>query len=313
MNNKNKIFLLCVFLGSLLNLSAQKKVIEIIPKINKDKSVDFYYKKNEPGSYVLQILFSELYNSSDKGFKGTVKDASGLLFTLNPIDSKKHIRYSFKRRYYRGVYKAKIIDDFTYVLPFKEGHFITVREFKNASEYFLNQEAPKNWASFGITRSYADTVRCMRKGLVVKVIDKYIDYGVEKKFTPKKNSVMVEHEDGTFATYKGFEKGSLKVKLGQTVYPQTQLGILDKSNDKYTLNFQIAYFDSKYLGLKIKKEDKKRVSKRIYINPFFKTDKGIVQLANKEEYKVFFDDKIFTAEFSKKEFKKYMKAPHLFK
>jgi hypothetical protein len=48
--------------------------------------------------------------------------------------------------------------------------------------------------------------------------------------TSKTNSITVEHEDGTIDVYKGFHKNSIFVKLGQSVYPQTNLGVLEEFN-----------------------------------------------------------------------------------
>lgn len=40
----------------------------------------------------------------------------------------------------------------------------------------------------------------------------------------------MEHEDGTIAIYNGFKKNLIFVKLGQTVYPQTELGVIEEFN-----------------------------------------------------------------------------------
>jgi hypothetical protein len=40
----------------------------------------------------------------------------------------------------------------------------------------------------------------------------------------------VVHEDGTIAVYKGLHKNSIFVQLGQSVYPQTNLGVLLEFN-----------------------------------------------------------------------------------
>ena len=296
------------FIISNLQLFSQEKLVKIKPKRNDDRSVSFYYEKDVPGTFFVQVKLSGLVNSNTGDFKGNIKNDSGVLFTIDPIDNKKPIKFSYKTKYIRGVYKAKIQEDFVYALPFQNGEKVIVAKNKNISEGFFGQEAPENWTSFGVKRIKPDTVKCIRKGVVVDIVDEFVYDSISKKFSSKTNKLLIEHPDGSFAAYKGFKKGSFLVKLGQQVYPHNSLGLLEKFNDSYKLNFQVFYLDPKITVLnKPKSETNKRVNKHIYINPFFKTDKGILQLEHKEEYEVVFDEDMFISDFTKKELKKIKK------
>ena len=62
LNMKFKISIIA-FLFIALNAFTQTKTIEIEYQRNKDHSVDFFYKKSEPGSYLLSLKFKNVKNN----------------------------------------------------------------------------------------------------------------------------------------------------------------------------------------------------------------------------------------------------------
>jgi hypothetical protein len=155
----------------------------------------------------------------------------------------------------------------------------------------------------------SDTICSMRKGVVVEVSNVYNDNSSrDAYYTSKRNSVIVEHADGTFAEYKGFKKNGIFVKLGQTVFPQTELGVIEKYDLKhYRLDFSVYYLSDKYL-----KENRNQTLKGYknsykYIAPFFITQEGEAVLQSKNEYTTVLNETIITQEFSRSEKKKYLK------
>lgn len=312
---KVRSFLLLVFLfiGFSNNMFSQKKSIAIKTKKNKDKSVDFYYEKNVPGSYYLTIKFTSLENSGMNTFREVIKYRSGHLFTLTPNDADKNIRFSYKTSWIRGVPNPKTDSLFTYTLPFKKGKHVVIHESNNVGEKYFGDQKPINWKSYIIYRKQADTVTSMRKGVVVKIRNKFTaDTSVTKRYTSKTNSVLIEHEDGTFANYKGFKKDAFLVKLGQEVFPQTNLGVLDVFNNSYRLYFSVSYLVIDKINSKEKNTVTNRKRQHAYITPYYYTDSGSSQLVDKTKYKIMFDEEIFLKEFSKKELKKYKKNPAQF-
>ncbi|GAA3638118.1 hypothetical protein [Flavivirga jejuensis] len=310
---KSGLLILFFFIGFSNNILSQEKTIKIKTERNKDKSVDFYYKKNLPGSFHLTIKFTTLENTKAYTYREVVKSNYGFLFKLKPKNANESIKYSYRTSYIRGIPNPKIDSLFTYTLPFKKGKHVIIHENNNVGEKYFNDEKPKNWKSYGIKRKQADTVTNMRKGIVVKITNKFdTDTLVKKKFTTQINRILIEHADGTFASYKGFKKDAIFVKLGQKVYPQTELGILDIFNESYRLYFNIYYLKTDSLNSKEKSTLTKRKRNYAYITPYYYTEKGAVQLENKNKYKIVFDDEAFLKEFSKKEFKKYKKTPEHF-
>lgn len=92
-------------------------------------------------------------------------------------------------------------------------------------------------------RVSADTIYNMRKGIVIDVINEFKTDSLDAyKYTSKMNKIFIEHDDGTIARYVGFNSKSIFIKPGQTVYPQTKLGVLDIFNNSvYRLYFDIYY------------------------------------------------------------------------
>lgn len=310
---KRKFILIITFL--ILQVTYSQNSIEVTYKRNDNNTVQFFYKKNVPGSYYLTIDFTILENSNDyQIFERVIKNKSGYLFTLKPINEKKGISFSYGIKYSFGNPKPKINNNTTYLLPFKRNKNVKIIEASNLGEKYFGSEKPIDWKSFIIFSKEPDTVYSMRKGKVVRLIKKY-DKDVEfnKIYTSKRNIVLIEHEDGTFATYKGFNKNQIFVKLGQDVYPHTPLGILEKFNkNNHRLDFNIFH----YLPDLIDKEKstlKNRISKIKYINPNFFVDNENKKINSGEFHIVSFKEEIKLKEFSRKEKKKYKNNPNDFK
>lgn len=291
-----------LFILSINILNAQNDNIEISYKVNNDNSVDITYKKRLPGSYYVTLKFSKLTNSYPSDFKGVINKSSGSIVKLRPINKEKSIGFSYKTSYRRGAPDPKIDSLVTYALPFKKDKKITVYEAFNVSEKYLNEERPSNWKSYVVKSKTPDTIFSMRKGTVIEIVNDFVtDTIVDKSFTSNRNRVIVEHEDGTYASYKGFKKNSISVKLGQTVYPYTKLGVMDILNtDGYRCSFTVYYVkDSETFEYE-------------YITPNFLTENGIEKLITAKEYQVKFNETVLLQEFTRREKKKYKKDPSQF-
>lgn len=314
LKEKKKVMLI-VFLVAIFCSHAQKKSIEISYKRNSDKSVDFYYKKPVPGSFYLNLKFIKLSNCLSFGFSGFISSDSGLFLTLSPQDKKKGIRFGYKTSFVRGASNSKIDSLFVYTLPFKTGKKIGVTQNSNVGEKYLDDKKPTNWKSYSSPRINPDTIYAMRKGVVINIKNEFkTDTTFNKSYSSKRNSIVVEHNDGTYAEYKNLKKNSFFVKLGQTIYPQTKLGIVDKiRNSKFghSLVFSVYYYSS---SLKQRKKQTvlNRKSTRVYLTPYFNTSDGVVNLEHKKTYFVSFSEKELMLEFTKKEKRKYIKNPILF-
>lgn len=307
-----KLFIIAFLLSQVIY--AQKENIEITYERKSDQSVDFYYKKNVPGSYYVTLEFDKLTNcTTNYTYKKVIKNSSGFLFTLKPSNKNKGISFSYKIKYIIGNPDPKIDNEIIYALPFKTGKTVKILEASNVGEKYFESKKPIDWKSFIVYSNEPDTIYAMRKGVVIRIIDKYINNDkLNKTYTSERNSILIEHIDGSYASYKGFDKNQIFVKLGQKVYPHTVLGKLEKFNKtNYRLDFNTFHYLENLLDDK-KSTLKNRNHKRKYLNPNFFTDNINKKIESRESYNVSFSEEIKLQEFSRREKKKYKKKPNTF-
>jgi hypothetical protein len=295
-----------MFLIKSFNSIAQTNTVSVKFERNSDNSISFEYEKSAPGSYMLTVTLSNLTNSHNNEFNGIVNSSSGRLFKLMPIDKGKSIGFSYKYTYNPGITNPTIDSLFVYALPFKKGTVIKVSESSNVNHSYLGQDLPKNWKAYHFQALAADTVYAARKGEIIAISDQF-ETDTISYYTSKKNTITVEHADGTWATYTGFAKNRSFVKLGQTVYPQMPLGLikepyLRQSND---FSFMLFYFSDG--GKKSKSEPSNGPRKSVFITPYFNTETGIVQLKSQFRYQVVVDEEIIIKEMTKRELKNRLK------
>lgn len=307
---KNIVYLFLILILSSVNskLLAQEQNITISSKVNDDNSVDLNYEKIKPGSYTIEVQFSGVSNCDIRNFKKVIKDDSGLLVRLKPINKEQGIGYATNSYTLMGEINPKIDSLFHYALPFKNLTKMKFYEAFNAGEKYLGQEKEISWKSYYTQSEKPDTIYSMRKGIVVDLTNEYNgDSSIDKQYTTQRNSIVIEHADGTYASYRGFKKNSIAVKLGQTVYPQTKLGITEIfDNEKYKIDISIYYFSDPDFKAKNKSLENYK-GKYKFITPIFATSEGENKIEAGKEYNVLADETIITQEFSKSEKKKYIK------
>ncbi|UCE92664.1 MAG: hypothetical protein JSV73_07460 [Flavobacteriaceae bacterium] len=317
MTQKLRFYCSIWLLGTVLStqmIHAQARDIELDYTRKDDNSVEISYKKKVPGSYYLRVYFPKLENAYQTIYEGTVRSNSGILMTLRPVNSDKGISFSSSYSYIQGVPNPEIDYSIHYALPFKNNKKVKILEASYLGETYYGGKKPKNWKSFLVYSKKADTVCSMRKGLVVKVVNKYgrnIDF--QKEYSSERNRVIIEHDDGTCAVYKGFERNSIFVKPGQTVYPHTALGSMEMLNEEsYQLSFTVYYLKNPDLIEKEKKNLRDYSGSSICVDPNFYTADGPQHLKSGNVYVSVFDDSVLFQELSKRQIKKYKKNPSLF-
>lgn len=290
-----------------LNVFSQAETIAVWHERNSDNSVDFYFEKSEPGSFLLSVKFKSVDNSYTDDYLGVVKLNSGKVLSLRPIVKYNPISFSYTYSFMRGVLNPKVDLSFVYVFPFAKGKMVLVNELNYLGRSHMNNEKPKNWKAYQLVSFDTDTIFASRKGLVVKVIDDF-ELDTVNYFLSEKNEILVEHSDGTFASYSGFKKNNLFVEKGQVVYPQTPLGISEKDKDS---NISRLIFKINFLIDSDSKSNETLISRRgryEYLTPLFYTSEGKAKLEPRTSYTVDFDEDILLYEFTKKEIRKYRKS-----
>ena len=313
------VFLFVLFVGSQLIFSQTKKVVY---ERNDDKSVTFSYTSDIPGSVYVILKFSQLINATSRVVKETIKGYGGQLVTLQPDNSKSSIGFSYSYRTLRGNVDAKPDTAFKYVLPFKNNRSVKVRDLSYLGKRFGDSE-PKNWRSFQFLAQPNDTVYAIRKGLVVSITDNAkadSDKRKEYGYRNKSNRMIIEHEDGTLASYSVLKKGSFMVNIGDTVYPSAPLAIAGSYDKKENsqLRLSIYYLDDIVKDLDFDEKSKERFGSRThiyaYVNPMFLVNENnFLNLEKNETYKAICSDDIIEEEMSKREKKRWLKKRELIK
>jgi len=275
--SKIKWFTALFFLVLTINLYAQQNP-NLYIKVNKnaDNTVDFYYDKEAAGSFIVSLNFSKLENTETKIVsKFNITANSGFLFKLKPLDKNKKIDFFYSYNVTQGYLNPILDPDVTYILPFKKGKKVKI--FWGTRPGI----SPEKWKKYVVNSNNQDSVFAMRKGVVVVIrtltmFDKDEVTKETKKVLLKE--IVVEHADGTFASYSGIEENSIAVKIGQTVNPQSYIGLMDKLNGgRYSFTFDIYYHES---------DEKNDRGNLVAVNPNFLTQNGIEKLENKKEYVV---------------------------
>ena len=218
-----KLFLLLLFIP--LMSFGQRDIIEVDYIINNDKSVSFNYKKNRPGSYFLILEFNSLNNTRANTFKRVINSPSGSLTKLKPTNPDEGIGFRYSFKYYKGNLNSKIQYDYPYILPFDKGTTNFANELYSLENTYLKKDLPKNWKSYSFEFENSEIIRAIRKGIVIEVINKFKSKSDKVySYYSEKNSIEIEHKDGSIASYKGFGDNQINVKIGQLVFPQTKLG-----------------------------------------------------------------------------------------
>jgi hypothetical protein len=280
--------------------------IELNGQINQDNSVDLFYSKDVPGSYCIYLNFTKHENTQTPENKFIVFGSGGKLFTLKPTNRDQSIQYSYRYTYMRGIPNPKLDSTFVYLLPFKNNISVDVLYLSYLGSKYFGQEEPKNWRAFQFNCNKADTICSARKGIVVSVVDNYsLDTAQLVSYSSKRNTILIEHKDGTYARYEGFDSKKIFVKEGDQVLPNQPLGLLnqyDKSGT-YQLRFSIDYLIGSIENLS---EDsmKKRKSDYNYLNPYFQTTEGVLKLLPNKRYTAQITEKAIIKELSTKELKK---------
>ena len=295
-------------LGAEIDAFSQNSDVEITYQRNSDNSVDFNFRKKVPGCFWVNIKFSNLENSTQRSYNGCIKGYSGKVFTLKPNNHNRGIGFSYSYRYHRGKALSRLKKDIVYLLPFKNNTKVRVYNSGYLGKRF-GKGAPDSWTAFQFNTKNEEVVLAARKGLVVKVVDKFIsDTTKSCYYKSKVNEILIEHKDGTLARYSGFKGGSIKVKEGQKVYPQDELGLSGRydTDSWHKLSFYLYYLNTPFIDNLNTKE--KEMNRFTYVNPRFHWKGGESIILPRNDYVAESTEELIMQEFSRREKKKYLKG-----
>jgi hypothetical protein len=304
---KTIILQLIFLLGITTRIFAQIEGFELKQVRNTDNSIDLIANKKIPGTLYLKIEFTQVKNTFVGNGTFCLKSNFENVLHIRPELASKPIFINYKYSIFRGELKPKVNEKFQYLLPFKNEQKVRIIRTRNMQEKYFGNKSVENYHTFRVILKEPDTVYAMRKGIVVNLIDKFernIDTTVS--YSSRENTVRIEHEDGTYGEYRGFQKNSFKVTLGDVVYPNTPLGIVELVEpNKCRFTFDISYISN----IENLSETSYTKAKSIYdnVNPYFITTDGVIQLEDKKQYTTLISEEAITKEMSKSDIKKRLK------
>ncbi len=289
-------------------VKAQESAIKVSTKNNDNRSVSLEYEKAAPGTFTMVVNFKQLTNTTSGSQQTfTISGYSGSFVTLNPSNKDQGVGVSYSYSYIRGKLKPRYNPNFVYLLPYRTGAVLRAAEVGFVGSAYFGNSTPDDWKVYRFYTKDQDTVTAVRKGMVVDVKDLYnTELNAGAAYTSRTNEVIIEHEDGTLATYRGFQKGSFMVKVGQTIFPATALGLNAKSgsNDAYNISLMLTYLKS--ADIESTRGQNLQTSKSLYgfITPhFYTTENADIVLENNKSYNSAKRPEIVQLELSKREIK----------
>jgi len=313
MVNKLKFPLLFLFIfNGLITVNAQGAKIKVSTRVNSDNSVSFNFEKLDPGTFTLQLNLTGLSNSiSQTEQTFNLKNYQGNFLTLKPQIKEQGIGYGYSYSFIRGKLKPKYDPGFIYLLPHKLGTKVQMAEASFLGAQYFGDKTPDDWKCYIFYTKQEDSVTAVRKGVVVQINDEYdakLDEGVA--YTSKTNELMIEHGDGTIAVYGGLKRGSLGVKVGQTVLPGAALGsnAQNRSPMLYSITLHLIYLKSNDIEASRNQNLKNSKSFYGFVTPHFFTEGNPdLVLSPKEEYTAAATPELVKKELTKKELKQLLK------
>ncbi|MFD1631380.1 hypothetical protein [Pseudopedobacter beijingensis] len=253
-----KYFYIIPFLAIGLSVSAQKEITTSSAR-NNDKSIDFNYINEGYGNYYAMVKLNDLKNCScnDEIF-GYINNKQGTIAKIKPSDNSVSITFStYTVRYFLGYPNNRIDTNFVYTLPIPPNTEYIIGKPGLISATLTGEKTPDAYKSFSFRTKVPTDLLSIRKGIVVKIVDKYdVTPGTKHSFKSSTNSMTIQHEDGSLAEYIGFAKGTVKVTPGDVVYPQTPLAQAVKYNeDDKTYRFSVRVFYLKKDAFSIKRPE----------------------------------------------------------
>jgi murein DD-endopeptidase MepM/ murein hydrolase activator NlpD len=187
-----------------------------------------------------------------------------LLFLVSCSVSKNPLR-----KQVRLLQKGIIKDDTSYVyaLPYEEG-----KSFRVIQGYF-SRYTHRERAALDFNMKRGTNVLAIRQGVVVRVKEDGTKGGLNKKYRPHGNNIVIQHADGTRAGYWHLKHNSALVNVGDTVQKGQVIGLSGKTGYAFVphLHLMVWRFDGKGQWLQVPTR--------------FKTNKGVKYLRSWKKYR----------------------------
>ncbi|MGB0931448.1 MAG: M23 family metallopeptidase [Chitinophagales bacterium] len=306
--------ILILLLNTQVAFSQFKRNVEVSSKYDKVKDQHQIIAENNTfSSYVLKVTFTTSSNmkciNGNTSFTKTILPGRNVVTTIRRIDPLRKIFFRYETWVIPGCHRPKPKVDYPYLLPVKNGDTTKFHLLSNFSETYQDMSPPKDWYALQFSTTKGDTVFAARRGRITKVV-----YEAEKTpdeniiYTSRKNYLVIEHKDGTFADYSLFENDGIFVEPGSIVEAGQALGTI--GGETYLsgshLRFAVRYFlEQPEIKHGIETGKKQYWA---YVPISFHTTEGLQKLEDNEEYEALHEKEVIIHEMTKRQLKKWLKS-----
>lgn len=280
-------------------------IIELNAEFNENGDLVVTADKKWIGTFSLAIDFVNATNlATPPRYRATVR-SSGPLITLKNRGSYISTQCGWRYMLALGDWRARPDMSFVYRLPYSPA----LRDTKVS----IPPQAPPNTTAFHASLrgnplvyrfmfNRADTIYAARKGLVVIIGDQNAPeskYGVIAN--KGINYVVVEHQDGSYAVYYGFTRGTIGVQVGETVFPDTPLGCAGAiDSTHYAVDLRLSHLAGRIFE-KGNTYTYTKAFETVDLNPLFCTADGDQKLNSGKSYQAVLSEELVTQEMTKRE------------
>lgn len=216
---KKWLFFLCVWI--VWSVSGQKELPKYIDTIEKGDSL--YVTSKNTFKFPIHIIATDSLEKEQAKKVLFPNDSVVILTFLNKNVQALYLlkTYHFQRNFSNPFIK-RYDTLYPYAPPFKRGYRYKVIQGYNGS--YTHRSLDSRYA-IDFQMPIGDTICAARKGVVVKVEDKYSRGGRNKSFKPYANFILIYHEDGTVAQYVHLKHKGVFVKPGDLVEKEQAIGL----------------------------------------------------------------------------------------
>jgi len=267
-----------------------------------------------PNHRVIRLTFDYIKGNcrnGNKSFEKTVRPGESTLTTITAINGMRKSRPEFRYKLvsYTGRNDKKPNLDFPYLIPIKPGKQTEINKHNYLGQKYGNFDPPKDWYSLTLKTTSGDTIYAARQGVVGNVKDNQISEDQkEVHYQRSKNSVTIQHKDGTTARYELFVNNGIFPEVGDFVYAGDPIGIIggEYYDSGSHLNFSVYYYN--YYPKTSDGKDTGEYYSNAYVPVNFYSVDGVLKFEHCHTViESVHDESIITSEMSKKQKKKWKK------
>lgn len=210
----NKRFYSIIFLAFTLcgGLNAQ---VRVYSEFDKNGNVNIISENTDavPYTVILDVTVAENLEQIGTGSYMIAYPGKAIIAKLRKKDEIRSSRIHFKSRLAKGMFSSKNQKEIPFLLPVSEGEDVSIMKVFSVKGLGTD-EAERKQSGVIIYLKNPAAICAPRRSIVSDIKD---DSDEESNF------IELYHDDGSFTMLRVFKAGSLKVNIGDTVFPGMEL------------------------------------------------------------------------------------------